>query len=43
MQFDAYRNSFKRTWRPGGNRHPLQRIALAIARHQLQVNDSTNQ
>lgn len=34
-QFDAYRNRFVTTWRPGGNRNPLQRAALAIARGQL--------
>lgn len=34
-QFDAYRGRFVRTWRPGGNANPLQRIALAIARRQL--------
>ena len=36
MQFDAYRNKFKQTWRPGGNRNPLQRIALVIARRRLE-------
>ena len=35
MQFDAYRCKFARTWLPGGNRHPLQRLALAVARRQL--------
>ena len=30
MQFDAYRGKFKRTWRPWGNRNPVQRIAIAI-------------
>lgn len=35
LQFDAYRGRFSRTWRPGGNRHPLQRLALAIGRRQL--------
>jgi molybdopterin/thiamine biosynthesis adenylyltransferase len=35
MQFDIYRNKFARTWRPGGNSNPLQRIALAIVRRQL--------
>jgi molybdopterin/thiamine biosynthesis adenylyltransferase len=35
LQFDAYRNRLKRTWRPGGNRNPIQRIAIAIARRQL--------
>lgn len=35
LQFDAYRNKLVRTWRPGGNRHPLQRLILAIGRRQL--------
>ncbi len=35
LQFDAYRNKFVRTWRPGGNRHFLQRLALRIARRRL--------
>lgn len=35
LHFDAYRQRMKRTWRPGGHRNPIQRIALAIARHQL--------
>ncbi|MCB1957111.1 MAG: ThiF family adenylyltransferase [Rhodocyclaceae bacterium] len=34
-QFDAYRSCMVKTWRPGGHRNPLQRIALAIARRQL--------
>ena len=35
LQFDAYQGKLKRTWRPWGNRNPLQRIAIAIARRQL--------
>lgn len=35
MHFDAYRNRFAITSRPGGNSHPLQRLALAIARKRL--------
>lgn len=34
-QFDAYTQRLQRTWRPGGNRHPLQRLALAIGRRTL--------
>ncbi|MGK5023817.1 ThiF family adenylyltransferase [Janthinobacterium sp. RB2R34] len=30
MHFDAYRNKMVHTWRPGGNRHPLQRLAMAV-------------
>lgn len=35
LQFDAYRNRMVRTWRPGGNRHPLQRLMMIFARRQL--------
>lgn len=34
--FDAYRLRMARTWRPGGNRNPLQRIMIAIARKKLE-------
>jgi len=37
IQFDAYRNKLARTWRPGGNRNPLNRLAIAIARRQLEI------
>jgi len=37
MQFDAYRNRLAHTWRPGGNRNPLNRAAIAIARRQLSL------
>ncbi len=35
LQYDAYRNKLARTWRPGGNGHPLHRLALAIGRRSL--------
>jgi hypothetical protein len=35
IQFDAYRNRLAHTWRPGGNRHPLNRLAIAFAKRQL--------
>lgn len=35
IQFDGYRNRIAHTWRPGGNRHPINRLAIAIARRQL--------
>ncbi len=35
LQFDAYRNRWVRTRRRGGNRHPLQRLTLAIARRKM--------
>ena len=37
FQFDAYRNRYVKTWRPGGNRNPLQQIGLFIARRQLRA------
>jgi molybdopterin/thiamine biosynthesis adenylyltransferase len=35
LHFDAYRNKFTKTWRPGGNRNPLQRITIAFIRRIL--------
>jgi molybdopterin/thiamine biosynthesis adenylyltransferase len=35
LHFDAYRNKLVRTWRPGGNNNPLQRLILAIARRRF--------
>ena len=35
LHFDAYRNRLRRTWRPGGNRHPIQRVMLSIVRRRL--------
>ena len=35
VHFDAYRNRLERTWRPGGNANPLQRLALTLARRRL--------
>lgn len=32
LHFDAYRNKLKRTYRPFGNRHPIQQLALMIGR-----------
>ena len=42
LHFDAYRNTMARTWRPGGNNNPMQRLALSIARRYLgkQVNSA---
>lgn len=37
IQFDAFRNRIAHTWRPGGNRHPLNRLAIAIAKRQLGI------
>lgn len=35
LHFDAYRNKLAKTWRPWGNRNPLQRLGLMIAKQQL--------
>ena len=35
LQFDAYQNQLSKTWRPGGNRHPLQRLAIWLGSRQL--------
>ena len=32
LHFDAYQNKLAKTWRPWGNRNPLQRLALIIAK-----------
>ena len=37
IQFDGYRNKLAHTWRPGGNRNPINRIAIAIAKQQLGI------
>jgi molybdopterin/thiamine biosynthesis adenylyltransferase len=37
IQFDAFCNRLVRTWRPGGNNHPVQKLALRIARKQLGI------
>lgn len=33
--FDAYLNKLALTWRPGGNRNPLQRLFIALAKRKL--------
>lgn len=35
MQFDPYLNKLVHTWRPFGNRNPLQRLALIIGRRYM--------
>jgi molybdopterin/thiamine biosynthesis adenylyltransferase len=35
IHFDAYKNRLKRTWRPGGNSHPIQRALIALARRRF--------
>lgn len=38
LHFDAYRNRLVHTWRPGGSRHPLQRMAIAVATKMIKRN-----
>ncbi|HJT51790.1 MAG TPA: ThiF family adenylyltransferase, partial [Nitrosospira sp.] len=35
--FDAYRNKLVLTSRPGGNRHPLQRLVIALGKRKLGI------
>jgi len=35
LHFDAYRGRLARTWRPGGNANPIQKLMLVIARKRL--------
>ena len=35
LHFDAFRNRLARTWRPGGNNNPLQRLLLRLVRRRL--------
>jgi len=35
LQFDAYQNKLIKTWRPGGNSNPIQRIGILLARQQF--------
>jgi molybdopterin/thiamine biosynthesis adenylyltransferase len=35
IHFDAYKNRLKRTWRPGGNAHPLQRVLIALTKRRF--------
>ncbi len=42
IQFDAYRNRMVRTWRPGGNHHPLQKLAFRIVKQRLEAKRATD-
>jgi len=35
IHFDAYKNQLKRTWRPGGNAHPLQQVVIALTKRRF--------
>jgi molybdopterin/thiamine biosynthesis adenylyltransferase len=36
FHFDAFRNKFVKTWRPGGHRHPLQRLTMMLVKRRRQ-------
>lgn len=40
LHFDAYRYKLAKTWRPWGNRNPLQQLAMIIARRQFQTSNA---
>ena len=37
QQFDGYRDKYKKTWRPGGNNNPIQKLTLMLAKKQLGI------
>jgi molybdopterin/thiamine biosynthesis adenylyltransferase len=37
LHFDAYRNKFKKTWRPGGNNNLIQKLAFIIAKKRMGI------
>lgn len=42
LQFDAYTNRSTKTWRPGGNNNPLQKLAISIGKKQYLENLDKN-
>lgn len=36
-QFDPFRGIFSRTWRPGGNANPLQRLVIALVERRMRA------
>jgi len=37
LHFDAYRNKYKKTWRPGGNNNPIQRLLIRFVKMKLKM------
>ncbi|TPQ29620.1 ThiF family adenylyltransferase [Methylomonas koyamae] len=35
LHFDAYRNKLVKTWRPGGNNNPIQKVGILLAKQQF--------
>lgn len=42
LHFDAYRNKMVHTWRPWGNRNPVQQLMLAVGRRKLAAMQERN-
>lgn len=42
LQFDAFRGRLAHTWRPGGNRNPLQRLLIWLVRKRLGAGSATD-
>ncbi|MFZ5491692.1 MAG: ThiF family adenylyltransferase [Pseudomonadota bacterium] len=42
LQFDAFRGRLAHTWRPGGNRNPLQRLLIWLVRKRLGAGSTTD-
>jgi len=43
LHFDAYKNRLKRTWRPGGNAHPVQRALIALTKRRYAADLSADE
>ena len=41
IHFDAYTNSFKKTWMPGGYKNPIRKLVLQVAKRKLMPNGPT--
>lgn len=37
LHYDSYKNKVKRTWRPGGNGNPIQKLMIHLARKRLEA------
>lgn len=35
LHFDAYKNQYKKTWRPWGHKNPIQQLAFAVGKKKL--------
>lgn len=38
LHFDAYTNQYKKTWRPGGHKNPIQRLAFRLGKKKFLAN-----